>query len=179
MVLRFLIGLLVVCIPAIVAADEIWRSKDASDDPNETEQLTGSGTWADPYEIPPTTAYGERPAGYRHPGYCIETSTLLIWACDGSYWIWDGDDWDEINDPHIMVTVDGELLSGDFVTTDQDYRVYAEIEFTDEEEEEHDVDRLLWSGRGSPSGAGYLSFESASISPKIESAPKTGDIGTY
>lgn len=143
-------------IPAqVIASGELWRI----DEEDETEQLSGSGTWVDPYIIPPVQVVETRPEPTRL-GHLVRTGAppRYLWNSDSNWWIYDEDEWKEMEEPSLMVTVSGDLKAGNFITSDRTHYVSAETE---------DVERIEWRAKGLNEGSGTIVFKDSGTQPDI------------
>lgn len=104
-------------------------------------------------------------------GWCFRIGTgedAIYWCNEVAWSKWDADDsqWAGISDPHIMLTLDSELESGEFISTDDEkYHAHLESELTP----------IKWKGVGSPEASGNLGWTSDGTSSAVifnpDSAP--------
>ena len=104
-------------------------------------------------------------------GWCFRIGTgedAIYWCNEVAWSKWDADDsqWAGTSDPHIMLTLDSELESGEFISTDDEkYHAHLESELTP----------IKWKGVGSPEASGDLGWTSDGTSSAVifnpDSAP--------
>ena len=159
---------LIMALPVHVFADgELWRI----DEDDETEQLSGTGTWVDPYTLPPVVVVETRPEPERL-GHMVRTggTPRYIWNSDDNWWIYDEGEWEEMDEPSLMITASGDLLSGNFITSDHDHYMLAETD---------DINRLEWRAEGHNTGSGTILFAGSGSQTGITFDPLTETLRTY
>ena len=108
----------------------------------------------------------DRPAP-QQPGWCFKIGSgdnvKLFWCNEVGWAKWAGEDWDAMNDPHIMLTLDNELEQGDFASKADDHKYFAHVEA--------DFDIIVWESAFLTTGSGKIEYKDDNTSTSLAFKP--------
>lgn len=111
--------------------------------------------------------FNTRPAP-KTPGWCFQIGQDLFWCTEVGWSQWSDSDWNGIEDPNIMLTLDPDLEYGRFISTDDDeYHAHLETEITP----------VRWEHRFLTLGSNILKFSDDGLSPSIAFHPEPDSDG--
>ena len=147
------VTLLLISLPDVVLADDLIII-----DENGVGWAIADDGSRIPFNLDDIEVLASRPPP-KEPGFCINTSNFTLWwGGQGWHVCWD-DEWETFDTPTFSVLLGGKLVTGEFISSDNNHTVEAVID---------DVERIeQWNSIDKSGVSGILDFN-----PKTGKVPK-------